>query len=490
MQRLLWICLVIFALEILLLNSTIASEKMVLTPNVVADLILKQGSKTLEANISADLTRYEVSKIWAQYDLTFALETGYQKSKYVGGTSGGLSTSSELDESYITTSSLKKAFTTGTQAEVALTRTDIQSDLVSPPLTGAKPQSTRMSLGLTLTQNLWKNFFGSSDRNAVVAAEKTYQSAQTSRLGTLQDLVLSALKSYWKAYVAQENLKDSLEARERYEKLVGSVKKKSGYGYANPGELPQAQAEYEIRVQAVKAASADFLSATEDLVTLLGLPRDTDFIFPEVKDFPAPPLMSDIDQKQLRAIKSAKLNFEAAEAYKKSVESKNRADLSLVAKVFTSGYDEKKSDAETQFFSGTQPLTYIGVKYQYSFGSGSADEEILNAKLKADLQKIISERTVSEVQDKLQQSNRNVINKYNLAVSAKNQLSLREKAVSELQKTYTQGRTDIGLLIDAMNKQTTTRAQYITALGDYQVELNQLAALRDELIPEQDTREK
>lgn len=470
--------------SILISSAQAAVTKLILTPEIVASRILSMGTKAQEINLESDLQRLTLAQALGKYDLTAIFETGYQKSKISsGGSLGGLATSSELDESYITTAGLKKILSTGTQTELQFARTNTRSDLVQPAAATARDQSTQMSMGLIVTQNLWKNMFGESERADLRAAEKTYKASRVGRASSLQNLVLDGLRAYWKAYVAQETLQDTLNSRDRYARLVDSVKKKSGFGYANSGELPQAQAEYEIRLQNVKTSSADYLAALDSLKTLLSIEASTEIVFNKIESIPLPPKLPEVSLETLRKIKAARLQKEAAEDAALASEKKNRADLSVVGKVYTSGNQELKEDAETEFFSGVKPRYYVGLKYEYTFGSGASDEEVLNKKLKTQLESAKLERLRLETADELVNLERQVQNKYNLAISAKNQFALREKAVAELTKTYTQGRTDISTLIEALNKQMSANSQMISAIGDYQIGLNQFAAARDELIP-------
>jgi outer membrane protein TolC len=54
--------------------------------------------------------------------------------------------------------------------------------------------------------------------------------------------------------------------------------------------------------------------------------------------------------------------------------------------------------------------------------------------------------------------------------------------MNEMQKNYNNGRVDISLLIEAMNKYFSSRVQHIRSVGDYYIALNEWAAQKDELI--------
>ena len=79
---------------------------------------------------------------------------------------------------------------------------------------------------------------------------------------------------------------------------------------------------------------------------------------------------------------------------------------------------------------------------------------------------------------------------YAIAQSSMKQKDFFDKAVQELNRTYTQGRTDIKTLIDLMNSYFASEVQLSRAIGDYQIALNELAASRDELIADPQQEKK
>lgn len=120
----------------------------------------------------------------------------------------------------------------------------------------------------------------------------------------------------------------------------------------------------------------------------------------------------------------------------------------------------------------------------YNFGSDVKNEDIIAKKAALDIEKSKLERQTREAADKQENGIRKVQSTFAIVESAMLQKSFREKTVNELTKTYTQGRTDIRALIEAMNSYFTSQVDYTRALGNYYVALNEWAALRDELIPE------
>jgi outer membrane protein TolC len=166
------------------------------------------------------------------------------------------------------------------------------------------------------------------------------------------------------------------------------------------------------------------------------------------------------------------------------INSRNRPKLSLVGKLSATGLDETSTDSLNELTRGKNPKAYVGLKLSHSFGSELQDAEYLNKKAAADLEKAKLQRTAAEFQDHLFQSFRKAQVSLQLVESIKKQKEFREKALNELNRSYSQGRTDIRSLIEAMNNFFTMKVAYSRAVGDYFIAINEYIALKDELIRE------
>lgn len=462
----------VFFLPRISLGATIS-----LSPKDVADLITKQSYRAQELELTAQQARLARAQVKKNYDFLLSAESGYQVSKFESATNTYL-----LEDNLNTTSvALSKPFATGTTVSLSYLRTFDQ-----PKLSGASPAPASDvatdTVGLIVTQNLLKNTFGNADRADLRAAESSYQAAQVNRDSQLQELVLEAIRSYWNAYVAQQTFQGAQSSRNRYEKLVEQIKKKTGYGYSNPGELAQAQAELEAHQQSAKNSSVVYLAALDSLISLLNLQPGSEIIFKAPEEIPPPPEIKAIDIENLSPLKSAKLKLQAADDNLTATNSKGYPDLSFVGKIYQQGLEQKSQDSFDEMNSGTHPKYYLGLQLQYSFGSGYADEDALNKKTSRDLAEAQLNRSRLELKDKENNLLRRLQSTFAIAQSTKNQKGYREKAAQELSKSYTQGRTDISLLITALNNFFDSEVQFTRSIGDYQTALNEWSAFRDELV--------
>lgn len=450
-----------------------------LSPKDVAELILKQSYKAQEVNLNSQLIRLQMAEIDKNYDFQLSAESGYLKNKFQTASN----TSLLQDERYTTTVELKKPFSTGSTFGLSYSRLSDRPEF-SLGATNSYQKYTEDIMGLTFEQDLLANFFGIADRAKLRSAKAIVDAAEVDRVSNLQNLVLDGIRLYWATYVAQETFQEALNSRNRYAKLVEAVRKKTGYGYSNPGELSQAQAELEGHEQKVKAASVSYLASLDSLTTLLKLPAKSEIKFNVPEDIPAPPKTPTTDVESLRPVRASKLKSEAAADALRAAKSEALPNVALVANYYNQGLEENAGDSYSEMVGGSRPKYYIGVKVTYNFGSSYKDELALNKRMSRDLTESQLARQRLELSDRESDAIRKVQSTYAVALSARAQRSFREKASQELNKAYNQGRTEISNFIDVLNKYFDSEIALSKAIGDYQIALNEWAAFRDELIPD------
>lgn len=447
----------------------------------VAELVLKQGRITQETNLQYQSLRLAVAQSLAPYQWNLQLTSGYLFDK----SASFATTAYEKQETLVTNLLLSKSFTTGTLASVEYKKTAFKGEPNAAGLTaGVEGLQTQDLLGLNIEQNIWADFFGRADRAEVEAAALTYKARSVLRTNDLENVVLNTIRQFWTSFVSERNFKETISSRDRSKKLVDAVKKKSGFGYANPGELAQAQADYEGRVQDVKNASTIYLANLDTLNTTLGLPPGCEIKFVVSDVIPPVPQLPEKPIEDLRTIRSQKLAAQAAERSYDAAKSKDAPTFKLVGKIYTYGVEQDSDNAYNNMVAGSSPQYYAGIKLEYPFGADLLSETRLNRKYNRDLENVRLSRVTQESQDTLAQAERQVKTAYSAVLSATEQKKFRERALKELNRSYGQGRTDISIYIDAMNKFSQAEIQYSQAIGNYQTALNEWAAARDELIPE------
>jgi outer membrane protein TolC len=457
---------------------TSTSPMRTLRPEDVVDLILKQSDRAREIEIQARLSRQSLITARQSLDYQLTLEAGTQTSRFESATLTYLQES----QSQTLTALLTKPWTTGTNLSLQYSsqfdRTQVSTSAPSP----ISDQSAN-TFGVNLEQNLWRNFFGEATRADLQAAELSVRAAEVNSQSQLQDLVLEGLRLYWSAYVAQKTFQESVAARDRYQKLVTTIQKKKGYGYTNPGELTQAQAELENREQRVRSEDTQHLAALDDLITLLRLAPGTRIQFQVSDPIEAPPSLAKVDVSSLRPVQVRQTQKQAAEQALRSTESKSAPDLSLVGRWASQGLENQESASRQEMLSADRPRTYVGLKFRHEFGSNSQEANTNLKRQARDLADLQLQRQKLQMEDLQADLMRRVQSTYEIAQSARQQRNLREKVSEELNRSYNQGRTDISIYIESSNKFFDSEIQLKRAIGNYQLALQEWLAFQDQLIP-------
>jgi outer membrane protein TolC len=196
-----------------------------------------------------------------------------------------------------------------------------------------------------------------------------------------------------------------------------------------------------------------------------------------------------LDPESLREVRASRLKIAAFDEQIQAFQSDRWPDVSLQGKVTSSGVRETPEDSSADLVSGKYPDYYVGIRIQSSFGSDLQNEEIRNRVLSKSVEQVTLDRRLNEIRDEQSNDERSVKALFSVVKSSELQKSLRDRAVQELTRGYNQGRVDINILIEAMNRYFASLVQYSKALGDYQMALNEWAATRDELIPDEAKKE-
>lgn len=461
----------IFLLSLLVVN---AADKVKLTPDEAAHLAAKGTLRSKEVDQRYQSFALRPYEVLSAFDWKLTAETGFERDR-----AKALTTSGDPDYSrHRTTVNLGKSLLTGTLLSFEYAKI-AQTNSATVPDTNLNSDT----LGFSLEQSLWGNFFGVADRALISSAETEYQSTLLLRSNELEDLVLETLRLYWNTYVAQKSFNEAIQAKARYEKLVVAIRRKSSVGYASPGEFSQIQAEFETRNQNIQTTSLEYLQSLESLVTMLGLPPQTEIDFIVPQDLPPIPHPTPQSLEQRRALRAQKMKVDAAQDALKAAESRKYPNLNLVGRYAGSGLSDSGGVSQNDALTGKNPKYYVGIKLQYNFGSGIQEQTELNRRVTLDLEQTRLQRQGLEEKDRDQQIQRKVTSTYEVVQSTKVQRQHRDRAVQELTRTYNQGRTDISVLIDALNKYFAAEVQHVRAIADYHIALKEWAAARDELLP-------
>lgn len=379
---------------------------------------------------------------------------------------------------------LNRRFSTGSTLGVDYSFMNRESELSSfMRQTAVSPIQYYHLTTVSFKQDLLNNIFGYRDRRQFLAADLQFKRAQFERDEASEELILQSIKLYLETYAAQENLKQSLAARDKYQVLMKTVQQKNRMGFDDRSELTKTKAELQNQERNVKSASLNYLTLIEKLYTLLNTtpPQEVVLAVPEV--IPSPTSVSQSPSiETLRKSKSTQLLVEAAQAEKEAAANNRLANLNLTSQAAFSGVDESDSSALSEMNHRVNPKYSVGLELAMRWGGSAqraeslakkvAYEEALNgqAKLRNDL---------LEVLDRTQ---RNLHSKYIIAVNAQETVRLWEDAMKSQERNHRFGRITASELIIDYGTYFRAKTSLSSALADYQLAIYEYQAARDELV--------
>jgi len=301
---------------------------------------------------------------------------------------------------------VSKLFSTGTAASVNAKASDYTIQGVSAPY----DRFATSSLGVSLSQSLWKNSFGAGiglrqDRETS-AAQTEKQALELQRRQTLID----AENAYWDYLSAQEDLKNKKANLERAKKLEGWVSRRASNGIADEADVLNSKALVASREFLVSTAQDALISAERSVKESLGM---------GVAD-PTPPLTGDLRVKRGLSIDAnTAQRVVRLDAYITHLEAKTKAlvsqevsegykpDLVLEGAYNTNVFDKKLSEATSNISKNDKPTTMVSLKLVYLFDTdvkqaavNAASKDALAAKLKSERRWIESDNSYSEFKRK------------------------------------------------------------------------------------------
>ena len=286
---------------------------------------------------------------------------------------------------------LAKKFSTGTSVALSAKMTGVENidDPNAPSaLLGLQPNYRKFStgsLGIALTQSLWKDFFGHGTR--VRRDKDMYTADLETAAADLQSrqILVDAENAFWDYNYKQDFLQLKRAALARAQKIEAWVRRRAGDGIAEKADLLNAQSLVALRRLDVARADDDYTAARR-------LVRD----YLELKDGESLPELNG-DVNKVRNLKKligyggegrvvsldawiSTLKAKLGAAVAEDVRDQTRADLVLQGAYNTNSYEVggNVQDASNKWTSAETPTKAISLTWTYIFDD-SAKRGVVNA---------------------------------------------------------------------------------------------------------------
>ncbi len=305
---------------------------------------------------------------------------------------------------------LAKEFMSGTQASLSANVQEVQIKDVPAGSPAYLSNYAAGSLGLSLSQSLWKNVFGSGTRlrqqRQASAADLEKQSYNLQQ----RQILIDAETSYWNYLYQLDELKTRQESMERAKKIETWLTRRYHDGINDRADLLNAQALTASRELLLAAARDDVAAAVQNIRVLLEMDSNEKL----------PPFNSDFKKaRNIQALvggdsgRVVRLDayLAALEARTKSLGAKEVADALRPDLVLQGAYNTNSNvqanttEALNKINKFDIPTVQLGLKFTYVFDTNAkisqeslSRKEALAAQLKSERKMIESDSFWSELQ--------------------------------------------------------------------------------------------
>ncbi len=371
---------------------------------------------------------------------------------------------------------LSKKFSTGTTVRVDV----LNNRNFSNSVFSTSPLTHDSTLGMTVTQELGKNFFGIQDRGNIKVTRVDIENTEYTSLEKIEINIAEVQKAYWDLVLQIEQVKIEEDIVEQAKKLYDLQQKKLKDGLVELPEVIASEANYKKRKNALILAENKAKEKSNVLRLLLNITDDNSIIEP-TQTFEVP------EEKKLLEV-FLKNAFQNRRDYKKAcniIKAKNIQlsmkksniwpEVNLTATLEKNGLGDHFKQAVTQITEEDNPNFSAGLTVSFPLENQEAKSQLKAAELakaKEVLKLKLLERQITiAIIDQVR--NCNVFQE--LVFSSEEIAQLQDKKLREEEKRFNQGRSDTDTLIRfqedlvrARGEAVESKHRYYTALIDLQ----------------------
>ncbi len=344
---------------------------------------------------------------------------------------------------------LAKKFTTGTSLSLNAKTDQFLNDGIPAPV----DQFSTGGVGLSLSQSLWKDFFGKGTRLRQ-SREMAVNQFEKLRIDLQIRLTTSDAESvFWDYAFAQDDLKLKKSNLERAQRLEKWTSNRVSNGISDRGDLMNVKALAALREVQYLSAEDEIKTQETKLREYMGLIDSQPT--PEVNEN-ATLFRDEVNQlfkskKNIIKIDSylASLEAQTKQLVAEEIKDSQRPDLALVASYTTSAYNREYSQVTQNIGSTDRPKTYIGVNFNWAF-----DTESKSAFVSAAIKDALASQYIAE---------RNLVLGKNAWTDLIRKYEITKQNVMTLEKVAQFQRERAKAEQDKFNKGRTVTANVVTA---------------------------
>ena len=410
----------------------------------VSHLVLKNNFEIQLAQYDARITKTQKGVAESIYDTVINAEVKY-KNNQLKRTST-LTGTKVIDNDY--NIGLSKKIPVGTKLTANM---DNNRHWANSPFVTLSP-SHDSSLGLTVEQELGRNFLGIQDRGGIKITKIDIENSGFSSLDKIEDVLSQAQKAYWDLVLALEFVKIEEGIVRQAQKLYLLHQEKLKDGLVELPEALASEANYKDRLNELLVAENSAKTKANVLKLLLNITDEASMVLP-TQQFALPEGREEVD-KSLALAFSNRRDYKSAfnEIHAKDIKlsmSRNNLwpEIDLTASFKRNGIGDHFKQAIEQINQEDNPELFAGIVFNFPIENTKAKSELERAqfeKAKAILTvKLLERKIMVNVMDQVRTYNVLLERAHNYQYIAK----LQEQKLSEEQKRFNYGRSSTDTII-------------------------------------------
>lgn len=338
------------------------------------------------------------------------------------------------------------------------------------------------SLNLSIRQPLLQGIGNRVINARIKEAELSYQRTRHDFHEQLLRVSSTALRAYWRAYLASRFVEIQESGLENAEKIMQETRNQVNAGRQARTALLEAEARVIDSRASLQSEEQSWRDVQSELKTLLNLSSRTHGLLtfiptdsPETELYEVPQNFDAYSESVLTqwpGYKSVKLARDIQHLQTERAIEENRNQLDLVAGYRTSALESSMGDAASESYSTTYPTWYVGVEFSMPLGASLKREgDVTSAKARQRQSEIEIQDLETSVFNELKNRFNQLDVAYNdLQLARRNQQLYGDLYIAERQ-SYAAGRSRLRILYDREDDRIEAEKRYAESLARYQLAL-------------------
>lgn len=355
-------------------------------------------------------------------------------------------------KSYGGTLGLSKSFSSGTNVALSAQAAEFQNPGLNPLLGDFQKFGTG-SLGVSISQSLWKDFFGEATRMRWATQDMSNAAEKGSYDLQKKSVMVQAEMAFWDYLYSVENVSIARDSLERSRRIETWTRRRVNDGISEKADLLQSQALVASRQLALIAVEDDLASAKQSLRDYLELEPSEPLPAMTGDISKSRPLSSMVDGSRGRVVALeaylASLDAKAKELAARQVDENYKPDLVLSGSYQTNSKENDLPAAAQKWGDTNRPTEKIGLNFTYMFDTDVKEAARNSSKKDALAAKLQSERKALESESSWVELNRRYSELSKRVEAATQVVGLQESRAKAQADLFNKGRSITNDVVNA-----------------------------------------